>query len=89
MTEALLVASLATGLKFNGLENTTELVDTVCDLFPDYDLIVNNVNGTTDCFRANLSVNLTVEKDVKHFIDQYNTVETTTKRLKLLPPGKR
>ena len=71
MTEALLVASLATGLKFNGLENTTELVDTVCDLFPDYDLIVNNVKGTTDCFKANISVNLTVEKDVKHFIDQY------------------
>ena len=51
MTEALLVASVATGLKFNGLENTTELVDTVCDLFPDYDdLIVNNIKGTNRLF---------------------------------------
>ena len=42
MGNALLAASLATGLKFSGLNDTDELLDTAVGLFPNNDTLKVN-----------------------------------------------
>ena len=72
MRDALLAASLATGLKFSGLNDTDELVDTVVGLFPNNDTLkVNSIKGTVERFKTKISVNISNEKEAIEFIDSY------------------
>ena len=65
-------AILITELTFSGLENTVELKDTVQNLMPDsVNVVVNNIKGIPERFRAKLAAHLLSEENVNTFISYY------------------
>ena len=67
LEKTLLSASLTKEHKFDGLKNTSELNDTVKDIFNGCtsELIINSVQGRTDEFKTRLSSNIKTEEDVQ------------------------
>ena len=70
LKETLLSASLSNNFKYDGLENTSELVDTVKDLFCGCtsELIVASVKGKTDQFQAKILADITHNNSRASFI---------------------
>ena len=83
LQEILLSSSLSNTLKYDGLENTAELVDTVKDLFCGYksELIVASVKGTVEKFHAEILTGVKTEEEVESLKELYmsNTEETLKK----------
>ena len=68
--DVLAMASLTTDLKFTGLKNTNELIETVKELF-SFSNIKINVEGEISRFKADISASFSTEKDVNNFIKEY------------------
>ena len=69
--DVLAMASLTTDLKFTGLKNTNELIETLKELFSFSNIKINNVEGEISRFKADLSASFSTEKDVNNFIKDY------------------
>ena len=67
--------------RFEGKQNTNELVETVQELLPDeYDIRVDDVCGEIDKFKAVVSVNLETFEDASSFAKKYEEKTNETLR---------
>ena len=84
LNETLLSAKFAEKQRFQGLRNTSELMDSLKDMF-GLDIQIEYIQGRPDEFKAKVFCNLYTEDDVAMFIDklQQNTY-ITVKKSKLL-----
>ena len=78
LKEALLVASFSVK---QGFRNTTELKDTVRDMFDGVDIQIVDIQGRTDNFEAKILSNIKTEDDIENFLMKFeeNTKVTVKK----------
>lgn len=72
LTETLLSANFAVKQRFQGLQNTSELKDSVKDMFGvGMQIEVDSVQGRPDEFKAKVFCNVKTEDDVQKLIDKF------------------
>ena len=69
LSEALLVGTLAVKQRFQGCANTSELKDTVAEMFGGVDIIVGSIQGKPEEFKAQLSCK---ETDVEYILKNFH-----------------
>ena len=68
LSEALLLGSLAAKQKFLGCSNTSELKDTVAEMFDGIDIVVASIDGKPEEFKAKI---LTKETNVDCLLGKF------------------
>ena len=71
LKEALLVASFSVKQRFQGFRNTTELKDTVRDMFDGVDIQIVDVQGRTVHFETKILSNIQTEDDIEKFLMKF------------------